>query len=78
MSGTLPRKNQVLTDLNRLAIAYSDENAEELRPLLLELYEPFLECSMESLLGKTSGWDNLAKLIDGQSGKELTIRKAAG
>ena len=53
-------------------------NAEALRPLLLELYEPFLECSMDNLLSKTSSWDNLAKLIDGQSSKELTIRKAAG
>ena len=78
MSGTLPRKNQVLTDLNRIALAYSDANAETLRPLLLELYEPFLECSMDNLLSKTSGWDNLAKLVDGQSGEELTVRKAAG
>ena len=68
----------MLTDLNRIALAYSDANAETLRPLLLELYEPFLECSMDNLLSKTSGWDNLAKLVDGQFGEELTVRKAAG
>ncbi len=33
---------------------------------------------MLNLLGNTSGWDNLAKLIGGQSGKELTFRKVAG
>ena len=68
----------MLTDLNRIALAYTDANAETLRPLLLELYEPLLECSIDNLLSKTSGWDNLAKLIDGQSGKELAIRKVAG
>ncbi len=67
-----------LTDLNRLVVACENGNEDKLRPLLLQLYEPYLDCRMENLTAKTSGWDRLAKLVEGQSVSGFSNRAAAG
>ena len=60
-----PRKS-TLTDLNRLVVACENGNEDKLRPMLLQLYEPYLDYRMENLTAKMSGWDKLAKLVEGQ------------
>jgi|LakMenEpi03Oct11_1017367.scaffolds.fasta_scaffold77107_1 hypothetical protein len=64
-----------MTDLNCFVFAFTDENADTLQALLLELYDPFVECGMENLLGKTIVWINKAKLIDQQSVFVLKLKE---
>jgi hypothetical protein len=71
-------KKSTITDLNRLVVACENGNEDTLRPLLLKLYEPYLDCRMENLTANTSGWDKLAKLAEGQSVSGFSNRAAAG
>ena len=73
-----PAKKSTITDLNRLVVACENGNEGTLRPLLLKLYEPYLDCRMENLTANTSGWDKLAKLVEGQSVSGFSNLAAAG
>ncbi len=65
-------------DLNRLVVACEKGNDATLRPLMLQQYEPKEDCSMENLTARTSGWDKLSKLVEGQSVSGFFNCAAAG
>ena len=68
-----------MTDLNRLVVACENGNNDDaIRPLLLALYEPYLDCRIENLTMETTGWDKLAKLVEGQSVSGFSNAAAAG
>ena len=67
-----------IKDFNRLVVACENGNEDTVRSLLLELYEPYLECRMENLTLRPTGWDKLAKLIEGQSVSGFSNAAAAG
>ena len=70
--------NTILSRLNRVVAAFSEDKEDPLRAELLELYEPFLEYNVDNLLANVLEWDKLAALIDGQAVNGFNKRVAAG